>query len=217
MDIKRLKRKEVRCIVETVGDGTVLKHHEQSSIDLAMNRYNKERMIRVFEPSEEQRAKLQELLFQSEDGDKIVANAMSIIQAMRMITDIEGLDDITEEELIETIQTPDRVLEEVNFEINKVFTEIITNHFEKLSVMNALPKPLLEAHLKSEIEKIEAEEKQAEEKALQLLNDVGVYDRRNHLPSQLSGGERQRVAVARSLINNPTLILAFIKASSALK
>ena len=50
-----------------VGDGTVLKHHEQSSIDLAMNRYNKERMIRVFEPSEEQRAKLQELLFQSED------------------------------------------------------------------------------------------------------------------------------------------------------
>lgn len=165
MDIKRLKRKEVRCIVETVGDGTVLKHHEQSSIDLAMNRYNKERMVRVFEPSEEQRAKLQELLFQSEDGDKIVANAMSIIQAMRMITDIEGLDDITEEELIETIQTPDRVLEEVNFEINKVFTEIITNHFEKLSVMNALPKPLLEAHLKSEIEKIEAEEKQAEEKA----------------------------------------------------
>ena len=154
MDIKRLKRKEIRCIVEMVGDGTVLKHHEQSSIDLAMKRHNKERMIRIFEPSEEQRAKLQELLFQSEEGDKIVANAMSIIEAMRMITDIEGLEEITEEELIETIQTPDRVLEEVNFEINKVFTEIITNHFEKLSVMNALPKPLLEAHLKSEIEKI---------------------------------------------------------------
>ena len=119
----------------------------------------------VFEPNEEQRAKLQELLFQSEEGDKIVANAMSIVEAMRMITDIEGLDDITNEELIDTIQTPDRVLEEVNFEINKVFTEIITNHFEKLSVMNALPKPLLEAHLKSEIEKIEAEERQAEEKA----------------------------------------------------
>ena len=50
--------------------------------------------------------------------------------------------------------------------------------------------------------------KQAEEKALELLNDVGVYDRRNHLPSQLSGGERQRVAVARSLINDPSLILA---------
>ncbi len=50
--------------------------------------------------------------------------------------------------------------------------------------------------------------KEAQELAEQLLNDVGVYDRRNHLPSQLSGGERQRVAVARALINNPSLILA---------
>ena len=50
--------------------------------------------------------------------------------------------------------------------------------------------------------------KEAEEKASQLLQDVGVYERRDHLPSQLSGGERQRVAVARSLINNPSLILA---------
>ena len=50
--------------------------------------------------------------------------------------------------------------------------------------------------------------KEAQEKAAALLQDVGVYERRDHLPSQLSGGERQRVAVARSLINNPSLILA---------
>lgn len=50
--------------------------------------------------------------------------------------------------------------------------------------------------------------KEAIERAEGLLSDVGVYDRKNHLPGQLSGGERQRVAVARSLINNPALILA---------
>jgi len=50
--------------------------------------------------------------------------------------------------------------------------------------------------------------KEAIEKAEKLLSDVGVYERKNHLPSQLSGGERQRVAVARSLINDPSLILA---------
>ena len=50
--------------------------------------------------------------------------------------------------------------------------------------------------------------KEAIERAEQFLNDVGVYERKSHLPSQLSGGERQRVAVARSLINNPSLILA---------
>ncbi len=50
--------------------------------------------------------------------------------------------------------------------------------------------------------------KEARERALSLLNDVGLSSRINHLPSQLSGGERQRVAVARSLVNNPQLILA---------
>lgn len=50
--------------------------------------------------------------------------------------------------------------------------------------------------------------KEAIERAEAILNDVGVSERKNHLPSQLSGGERQRVAAARALINDPTLILA---------
>lgn len=50
--------------------------------------------------------------------------------------------------------------------------------------------------------------KERMERALELLDHVGLGDRSQHKPNELSGGQNQRVAIARALVNNPSIILA---------
>jgi lipoprotein-releasing system ATP-binding protein len=52
------------------------------------------------------------------------------------------------------------------------------------------------------------EEKEAEQRAIKLLTELGMIERITHKPSQLSGGEKQRVAAARAMMMSPNVILA---------
>ncbi|MBE6305949.1 MAG: ABC transporter ATP-binding protein [Bacteroidales bacterium] len=49
---------------------------------------------------------------------------------------------------------------------------------------------------------------EAERRAMELIDYMGLRERAQHRPSELSGGERQRAAVARALVNNPSVVLA---------
>ena len=51
-------------------------------------------------------------------------------------------------------------------------------------------------------------EKERKQRAMEVLEKVGLKDKMDHYPNQMSGGQQQRVAIARSIVNNPTILLA---------
>jgi putative ABC transport system ATP-binding protein len=76
----------------------------------------------------------------------------------------------------------------------------IFQNFHLVSYLNALENVMLPAKV--------CNIPRPKEKAKEPLKSVGLEHRLDHLPSQLSGGEKQRVAIARSLIHDPKIILA---------
>lgn len=84
-----------------------------------------------------------------------------------------------------------------NKEIGFVFQNF--NLIPKINAVRNVELPLLYAGMP---------QKKRTERAMELLELVGMGDRYTHDPSQLSGGQKQRVAIARAMANNPSIILA---------
>ena len=77
----------------------------------------------------------------------------------------------------------------------------IFQDFNLLDTLSAVENVLLPVRYSG------ADKKEARKRAFELLELVGLTDRADHRPTQMSGGEKQRVSIARSLINNPTIVL----------
>lgn len=84
-----------------------------------------------------------------------------------------------------------------NKEIGFVFQAF--NLIPRMSILENVELPMLYAGITS---------KERREKALNALEKVGIRERAKHLPNEISGGQKQRAAIARAIVNSPSVIMA---------
>jgi len=82
------------------------------------------------------------------------------------------------------------------------FLGFVFQSFNLINYKNALENVVLPLYYQG------VSRKEREEKALKYLDDVGLKEWANHLPTELSGGQKQRVAIARAMVTEPKLLLA---------
>ncbi len=135
-------------------------------------------------------------------GDKCVIVGKSGSGKSTLLNIIGGLSDASSGSVLVGGNDLSSMNEEKRTGYRQKFLGLVFQFHYLLKDFTALENVFLPAYMAG------LSKKAAMDRAASLLNDVGLSDRAHHFPSQLSGGERQRVAVARSLVNEPELILA---------
>ncbi len=162
---------------------------------------------KVYETDSEKLTVLKDLNLTLEEGTKLAVVGESGSGKSTLLNIIAGIDSITSGSVIAGTKKSGQwdlssISESKMSEYRSRFIGLIFQFHYLLKDFTALENVYMPALIAG------MSKKEALERAKGLLEDVGISERAGHLPSQLSGGERQRVAVARALINNPTLILA---------
>ncbi len=113
---------------------------------------------------------------------------------------LAGLDLPTDGEVVLNGESIFNLSEEQRAELRKQNLGFVFQSFQLIEGLTALENVMMPLELKGD--------KQAKQKATEMLEQVGLGKRLNHHSNQLSGGEQQRVAVARAFVTKPNLLLA---------
>jgi putative ABC transport system ATP-binding protein len=143
---------------------------------------------------------LDDISLDVETGTFLVVRGSSGSGKTTLLTLLSGLDRPTSGQVLIADQDITAASETELAPLRNKSIGFVFQSFHLVPSMTALENIMFPAELRKD--------PQAEEKARQLLQRVGLADRAHNLPSQLSGGEKQRVALCRAMINRPKLLFA---------
>ena len=138
--------------------------------------------------------------FNVKPGESIAIVGASGSGKSTLLALLAGLDSVTKGEIFLDGEPLHNLDEEQRAAVRAKSVGFIFQSFMLVQSLTALENVMLPAEL--------AGETNAEEKAKELLEKVGLSHRLHHFPSQLSGGEQQRVAIARAYIGEPKVLFA---------
>ncbi len=161
-----------------------------------------ENLEKIYETTSEKLSILSNLNMKVRKGQKCVIVGKSGSGKSTLLNIIGGLDTATSGKVFVDNKLITSCNDDELTDYRQNYLGLIFQFHYLLKDFSALENVFLPAYMAGK------KKKDALDKAMMLLKDVGLEDRVNHYPGELSGGERQRVAVARCLINDPELILA---------
>lgn len=134
------------------------------------------------------------------EGDFMAIMGPSGSGKSTLLNIIGGLDHLSSGEVLLDGERIDNLDENALVDIRRGKIAYVFQQYHLIPSLTALENVLLPLTF--------CEADHRDQKALDILERVGLEQRAEHRPSQLSGGEQQRVAIARALVNDPSLILA---------
>lgn len=137
-----------------------------------------------------------------QEGEKVAIVGPSGSGKSTFLSVVSGMDKPDSGQVIIDSQNITDMSEDNLCEIRNSKIGIIFQAFELINSFTAIENVMLPLDI------AKFSQKESYQKAKDLLGDLGLKDRIEHLPKMLSGGEQQRVAIARAMINNPKVIFA---------
>lgn len=143
---------------------------------------------------------LQDISFQLNEGDSLAIIGSSGSGKSTLLGLLAGLDVPTDGEILLAGKPLSQMSEDERASLRAEHVGFVFQSFQLLESLTAVENVMLPLELEGK--------KNARERAMELLQRVGLGERTHHYPKQLSGGEQQRVAIARAFASNPTILFA---------